>query len=85
MLSLVPETKGALQGFFRQSLVPLLDDKDILWDDEEDPGNPWRVCDMAAQTISVLLGWQEGLEYDLLLEDKAALIAKIKQWAEKNR
>lgn len=65
-----------------RELVPLLDDTTPIVYDRSPPGMEWRVCDRAAQSIAVLLGWQDG-RFPIFMrpEQRDKLMIRAREWA----
>ena len=65
-----------------RDLVPLLDDTTQIEYSRPLPGAEWRVCDRAAETIAILLGWENGR---MLMfnrpEQREATMNRVREWA----
>ncbi len=68
-----------------RELAQLLDDTTPIVYDRSPPGMEWRVCDRAAQSIAVLLGWQDG-RFPMFLrpEQRDELMTRAREWAKQN-
>jgi HEAT repeat protein len=66
-----------------RELIPLLDDVAPIVYSRQMPGPEWRICDRAAVTIAVMLGWERR---DLLMpmfrpEQREKMMARVREWA----
>ncbi len=65
-----------------RDLVPLLDDTTPIVYSRPLPGPEWRVCDRAAATIAILLGWENGrLPIYVRPEQRAETMNRVRDWA----
>jgi hypothetical protein len=65
-------------------VVPLLDDTTPIQYDRPSPGPEWRICDRAAVTIAVLLGWESPRSAASMRSDRREEITKrAREWAGK--
>ncbi len=65
-----------------RDLVPLLDDTTPIVYSRPLPGPEWRVCDRAAETIAILLGWQDRmLPIFVRPEQREATMNRARDWA----
>jgi HEAT repeat protein len=65
-----------------RELVPLLDDTTPIEYDRPMRGAEWRVCDRAAQTIGVLLGWQtRRMPFVVHADERDAQLTRAREWA----
>ncbi|PWU11450.1 MAG: hypothetical protein C5B50_23330 [Verrucomicrobia bacterium] len=76
-------TLGELMATNRvHDLVPLLDDTTPIEYSRPLPGPTWRVCDRAAQTMAILLGWQRRLMPAFRRpEQMEDLLTRAREWA----
>jgi HEAT repeat protein len=64
-----------------RELLPLLDDRTPI-EYSTDWGREWRICDRAAATIAILLGWEKDpLSIYYRQEKREALMRRIREWA----
>ncbi len=69
-----------------RDLVPLLDDTTVIVYERTLPGPEWRICDRAALTISMLLGWESRLTPMYMPPDRREqLMTRVRDWANQNR
>jgi hypothetical protein len=65
-----------------RDLVPLLDDTTPIEYSRPLPGPEWRVCDRAAMTIAVLLGWENRMQPIYMRpEQREETMKKVREWA----
>jgi HEAT repeat protein len=65
-----------------RDLIPLLDDTTPIVYERTLPGPEWRVCDRAAATIAVLLGWQDRmLPIFVRPEQREETMNRVRDWA----
>jgi hypothetical protein len=65
-----------------RDLVPLLDDTTPIEYDRPMRGAEWRVCDRAAGSIGVLLGWQNRMmPFMIRAEERDAMLTRAREWA----
>ena len=67
-----------------RDLVPLLDDTTPIDYERPLPGPEWRICDRAAVTISILLGWENrmpAMSMYMRPEQREQLMARVREWA----
>jgi HEAT repeat protein len=65
-----------------RDLAPLLDDTTPIVYSRPLPGDEWRICDRAAVTISVLLGWEHGLvPVYYRAEQREEMMKRAREWA----
>ena len=69
-----------------RDLVPLLDDTTPIEYSRPLPGPAWRVCDRAAQTMAILLGWEHPMTLRFARpEQREELITRAQEWAKATR
>jgi len=65
-----------------RDLVPLLDDTTPIEYSRPLPGPAWRVCDRAAQTMAILLGWEHPMTLRFARPDQRdEVITRAREWA----
>ncbi|MGO8836706.1 MAG: DUF3160 domain-containing protein [Limisphaerales bacterium] len=65
-----------------RDLVPLLDDTTPIEYSRPLPGPEWRVCDRAAITIAILLGWENRMQPIYMRpEQRDETMKKVREWA----
>lgn len=65
-----------------RELIPLLDDTTPIEYSRPLPGPEWRICDRAAQTIAILLGWQNRMMPIVIRpEDREETMTRVREWA----
>jgi hypothetical protein len=64
-----------------KEIVPLLDDTTPIVYTRPIPGREWRVCDRAAVTIALLLGWDSSLRFQMLPNQTEKLMDRVREWA----
>ena len=65
-----------------RDLVPLLNDTTPIVYSRPLPGPEWRVCDRAAETIAILLGWQDRmLPIFVRPEQREETMNRVRDWA----
>jgi hypothetical protein len=67
-----------------RDLVPLLDDTTPIDYERPLPGPEWRICDRAAVTISILLGWENrmpAMSMYMRPEQREQLMTRVREWA----
>jgi hypothetical protein len=65
-----------------RELVPLLDDPTPIVYSITLPGEEWRICDRAVETIAILLGWEpERPSAFIPPEQRAANLNRVREWA----
>jgi hypothetical protein len=65
-----------------RDLVPLLDDVTLIVYSRSLPGPEWRICDRAAVTIAVLLGWENRmLPIYIRPEQREETMTRVREWA----
>jgi HEAT repeat protein len=77
-------TLGELTATNRvRELIPLLDDVTPIVYSRQMPGSEWRICDRAAVTIAVMLGWERrGLLMPTFRpEQREKMMARAREWA----
>lgn len=76
-------TLGNLRATNRvRELIPLLDDVTPIVYSRQLPGPEWRICDRTAETLAVLLGWQNGrLLMFVRPEQREQMMARAREWA----
>jgi HEAT repeat protein len=63
-------------------LVPLLDDTTPIVYSRPMPGPEWRICDRAAETVSMLVGWQERRRQMFTRpEQREQTLTRAREWA----
>ena len=65
-----------------RDLIPLLDDTTPIVYERTLPGPEWRVCDRAAKTIAILLGWENGRSpISIRPEQREETMNRVRDWA----
>jgi hypothetical protein len=65
-----------------RDLVPLLDDTTPIVYTRTIPGMDWRICDRAAETMAILLGWERGMPPMFLRpEQREEMMTRAREWA----
>jgi hypothetical protein len=65
-----------------RELVPLLDDISPIVYERTLPGPEWRICDRAAASIALMLGWEEPIRLRYLSpERREELMKRAQDWA----
>jgi HEAT repeat protein len=65
-----------------RDLIPLLDDATPIVYERTLPGPEWRVCDRAAETIAILLGWENGRSPIYIRpEQRGKTMNRVRDWA----
>ena len=69
-----------------QQLIPLLDDTTPIVYSRQIPGREWRICDRAALTIAIMLGWEEKRAplfnlYMISPQRREEMISRVRDWA----
>ena len=65
-----------------RSLVPLLDDVTPIVYSRPLPGQEWRICDRAAVTIALVLGWEQPIMLRYVRpEQREDLMKRVRTWA----
>ncbi len=65
-----------------RDIVPLLDDVTPIVYERALPGPEWRICDRAAVTIAVLLGWEHSTMLRFIpTQQREALMKRAREWA----
>ena len=65
-----------------RSLVPLLDDVTPIVYSRPLPGQEWRICDRAAVTIAVMLGWEQPMTLRYVRPEQSEDLKKrVHAWA----
>lgn len=65
-----------------RDLIPLLEDTTPIEYFRPLPGAPWRVCDRAALTIAMLLGWEDRMALGFMRpEQREELMTRAREWA----
>ncbi|MGD0017599.1 MAG: DUF3160 domain-containing protein, partial [Verrucomicrobiia bacterium] len=68
-----------------RDLVPLLDDTTPIEYSRSLPGLEWRICDRAAETIAILLGWQNRMTPMFARpEQREETMARVREWAKQS-
>jgi HEAT repeat protein len=66
-----------------RDLVPLLDDTTPIEYERALPGPEWRICDRAAMSIAVLLGWDSGVISAYVRPDQREdFMKRAREWAD---
>ena len=69
-----------------RDLVPLLDDITPIVYERQLLGPPWRICDRATATISILLGWETPMQPSFMSpKAREQLMTRVREWASQNR
>lgn len=69
-----------------RDLIPLLDDTTPIVYERTLPGPEWRVCDRAAETIAILLGWKNGrLPIYIRPEQREEMMNRVRDWAKQSQ
>ncbi|MGD0815573.1 MAG: DUF3160 domain-containing protein [Verrucomicrobiota bacterium] len=74
---------GNIQATNRvRELVPLLDDITPIVYSRQMPGPEWRICDRAAVTIAVVLGWERpSMATFVRPQQREEIMARVREWA----
>jgi HEAT repeat protein len=65
-----------------RELIPLLDDTTPIEYGRPMPGPSWRVCDRAAETIAIMLGWERNaMPHFATLAQREELMNRARAWA----
>ena len=65
-----------------RDIVPLLDDVTPIVYSRALPGPEWRICDRAAMTIAVLLGWESRMPPTYVRpEQREKTMTRVREWA----
>jgi HEAT repeat protein len=65
-----------------RELIPLLDDTTPIVYSRSPPGFEWRICDRAADTMALLLGWQDRMRPVFARpEQREELLNRAREWA----
>jgi hypothetical protein len=69
-----------------QQLIPLLDDTTPIVYSRQIPGREWRICDRAALTIAIMLGWEEKRAplfnlYMISPQRREEMMSRVRDWA----
>jgi hypothetical protein len=65
-----------------REIVPLLEDVTPIVYERSLPGPEWRICDRAAVSIALMLGWEEPIRLRYLTpERREELIKRARDWA----
>lgn len=65
-----------------RELVPLLEDVTPIVYERAMPGPEWRICDRAATSIALLLGWEDSLMLRFTPpQQREELIKRAREWA----
>jgi HEAT repeat protein len=69
-----------------RDLVPLLDDTTSIEYSRPMPGGGWRVCDRTAETMAILLGWEDNRMRRPFspLAEREKILARAREWAKAN-
>ena len=68
-----------------QELVPLLEDSTPIVYSRKLPGPEWRICDRAAASMAILLGWEDRLMPRYVPpRQREELLARAREWAKAN-
>ena len=68
-----------------RDLVPLLDDVTPITYERSLPGPAWRICDRAAVSIAVLLGWEsQMLPIYIRPERRDEMMTRVREWAKQS-
>jgi HEAT repeat protein len=69
-----------------RDLVPLLDDTTPIEYSRPMPGNEWRVCDRTAETMAMLLGWEDNRMRRPFSPpaEREKILARAREWAKAN-
>jgi hypothetical protein len=66
-----------------RDIVSLLDDTTPITYSRTLPGPEWRICDRAAATIAVLLGWQDRMPLLYVRPgQREEMLARVRKWAD---
>lgn len=82
--ALVALSKSSATNRVRE-LLPLLDDTTVIDYSDPKPLGEMRICDRAAETISIMLGWEDRQFHRPLLwpQQREEQISRIRDWAKK--
>lgn len=65
-----------------RDLIPLLEDTTPILYSRPLPGPQWRICDRAAATIAILLGWHDRLRAAFISPDeREKTMTRVRDWA----
>jgi len=65
-----------------RELIPLLDDTTPIEYSRPLPGMEWRVCDRAAETIAMMLGWERTIPMFIRPEQRDKTMVRVREWAQ---
>ncbi len=64
-----------------RELVPLLEDETPIVYERPLPGPEWRICDRAAASIAMLLGWEYPMVRFIAPQEREGLMKRAREWA----
>jgi hypothetical protein len=69
-----------------RDLIPLLDDTTLIVYSRTLPGPEWRICDRAAETIAILLGWENRMSLIYVRpEQREEMMNRVRNWAKQSQ
>ena len=70
-----------------RDLVPLLDDTTSIEYSRPMPGSEWRVCDRTAETMAMLLGWEDNRMRRPFIPpaEREKILTRAREWVKANK